>query len=741
MAQSGFTPIQLYFSTTASAAPSAGNLANGELALNITDGKLFYKDNGGVVQVLATKGAGSIGGSNTQVQYNNNGALAGSSNLTFDGTALTLGGNPTLSAGTANGVAYLNGSKVLTTGSALTFDGSSMVLNTSTSSDALRITQTGAGNALVVEDSANPDATPFVVNASGQVGVGTGSPSAALHISGDGFSGIFSTRYTSSASGNRFTFQKAYGTTASPAIVASGSIAGILDFSSYDGTQFVAQAEIKSEVDGIPGTNNMPGRLVFSTTAAGASTPTERMRIRSDGNISIGDGGSASQTLRIAKNTTGGATSASVNISSTIQSDVTTQASGFLSFFNTQAASFTLPTLQHFAAAQGTIGATSSVTNQYGFSAGASLTGATNNYGFYSNIAAGTGRWNFYANGTADNYFAGNLGLGVTPSAWNSSSKVLQLVGGNIEAFGSGALNLTQNGYRNSGGSFIYNNNGYASIYGQNSGSHQWYTAPSGTAGNAISFTQAMTLDASGNLGVGTTSPASATRLTLDYPGFVQMVMRSSGTDRISLYGDASVSAVDAKTNPLAFYAGGSERARIDSSGNFIFNKTTTGDGTVGSYISAGGTVSTTRAESTNATLNYVLYSTGAAAYRFYVGMGGTIFAQSTSISAISDRTLKENIRDLETGLSQVMALKPRRFDWKNGDAKNVAGFVAQEVEQVLPELVTDYVYNKGEDGNDIIKKSLKMGDILPTLVKAIQEQQAIITALTARVAALESNP
>ncbi len=55
MAQANFTPIQLYYSTTASAAPTSGNLANGELAINITDGKLFYKDNGGVVQTLAVK--------------------------------------------------------------------------------------------------------------------------------------------------------------------------------------------------------------------------------------------------------------------------------------------------------------------------------------------------------------------------------------------------------------------------------------------------------------------------------------------------------------------------------------------------------------------------------------------------------------------------------------------------------------------------------------------------------------
>lgn len=60
MAQSGYTPISIYNSTTASAAPSPSNLVNGELAINITDGKLYYKDNLGAVQTLATTGGTSV---------------------------------------------------------------------------------------------------------------------------------------------------------------------------------------------------------------------------------------------------------------------------------------------------------------------------------------------------------------------------------------------------------------------------------------------------------------------------------------------------------------------------------------------------------------------------------------------------------------------------------------------------------------------------------------------------------
>ena len=57
MSASGYTPISLYYSTTASATPLAANLTNGELAINITDGKLYYKDNSGVVKLLASNAA------------------------------------------------------------------------------------------------------------------------------------------------------------------------------------------------------------------------------------------------------------------------------------------------------------------------------------------------------------------------------------------------------------------------------------------------------------------------------------------------------------------------------------------------------------------------------------------------------------------------------------------------------------------------------------------------------------
>jgi hypothetical protein len=93
MAATGFTPIQLYSSATASAVPLAANLATGELAINTNDGKLYYKSSAGVVTLLAgAGGTGIVAGSNTQVQFNNSGVFGASANFTWSGTSLAVTG-------------------------------------------------------------------------------------------------------------------------------------------------------------------------------------------------------------------------------------------------------------------------------------------------------------------------------------------------------------------------------------------------------------------------------------------------------------------------------------------------------------------------------------------------------------------------------------------------------------------------------------------------------------------------
>jgi len=348
---------------------------------------------------------------------------------------------------------------------------------------------------------------------------------------------------------------------------------------------------------------------------------------------------------------------------------------------------------------------------------------------------------------------SGNLGLGVTPSAW-SSITALQIKNGFIGGLNNRVYVGANNYFEGSNNRYIATD--FATRYYQNAGQHIWETAPSGTAGNAISFTQAMTLDASGNLGVGTTSPSQRIHASAADP---RALLASTGTGHSawqcqntsgssyfgrdnaggSFFGTSNATVVySSSADPIIFYTNATERARIDSSGNLLVGKTTTADTTVGfSVIGAGGTqagcVTSTLSGNTNTNTTMQVYSTGAGAYRFYVGMAGTIFATSTSISAISDQRLKENVRDLDTGLDSIMALQPRRFDWKEGkgqDKKDVAGFIAQEFETVFPECVG--TSKAGEDG--IEYKNINHETLIPTLVKAIQEQQTLIQSLKARL-------
>lgn len=124
MAQSGYTPISLYYTTTALAAPTAGNLVNGELAINITDGKIYYKDNAGVVKLFGSSGdvsSISFGTTGLTPATATGGAVtvAGTLATTNGGTGLATVGSNGQVLGVSGGVlAYITPSG--TTGSNLT---------------------------------------------------------------------------------------------------------------------------------------------------------------------------------------------------------------------------------------------------------------------------------------------------------------------------------------------------------------------------------------------------------------------------------------------------------------------------------------------------------------------------------------------------------------------------------------------------------------------------------------------
>jgi hypothetical protein len=220
-----------------------------------------------------------------------------------------------------------------------------------------------------------------------------------------------------------------------------------------------------------------------------------------------------------------------------------------------------------------------------------------------------------------------------------------------------------------------------------------------------------------------------------------------SGTDGLSdVDGSASTPAIrgtDTNTgiffpaaDTIAFAEGGAECARFDSSGNLLVGTTNTSQSAgVGVKISPNGNV---WAVSPSAD-GYSLYNSSAGAYRFYVSSTGQISATVTAISGISDQRVKENIVDLDVGLDAVMALKPRKFDWKEGKGKDIKGdrgFIAQEFETVFPDLIDEWK-DPAPSGEEPYKSV--RADLIPVLVKAIQEQQAIINDLKARIETLES--
>jgi hypothetical protein len=208
--------------------------------------------------------------------------------------------------------------------------------------------------------------------------------------------------------------------------------------------------------------------------------------------------------------------------------------------------------------------------------------------------------------GTALVFDGSNLGINVTPSGW-TTYKALQI--GPFAAFAdsnTGNIDLSANRYNASGDKYI--NSGYASMLRQVDGAFKFFTAASGTAGNAITFTQAMTLTAAGSLGLGTTSPSfdDGTGMQISRTG-VATYRATNTTGNISLEMKATGSLVSIASRgsyPLIFEINGAEVSRFDSSGNFLVAKTSSGTSVVGFEARASGVLSNTVSGATGVFIN-----------------------------------------------------------------------------------------------------------------------------------------
>jgi hypothetical protein len=261
------------------------------------------------------------------------------------------------------------------------------------------------------------------------------------------------------------------------------------------------------------------------------------------------------------------------------------------------------------------IGSAVNVTNNYAI--------LINNQSTGSGTVTYTNRWGIYQEGASDlNYFAGNMllgstvnnglqlqvtgsayfsntvGIGIVPAAFVGAS-ALQVQYATVEGRSSlpSFAEYAANSYSDAGVR-KYIASDFASRYTQFQGQHIWLTAPSGTAGNNITFTQAMTLTAAGNLGIGSTSPAY--KLSVLGSALANMISWTDNVNNTGYLGIRSTAASIGADNNLVFETGATERMRITSAGNVLIGTTTD----AGQKLQVNGTARASEFNSTSGSLN-----------------------------------------------------------------------------------------------------------------------------------------
>ena len=274
--------------------------------------------------------------------------------------------------------------------------------------------------------------------------------------------------------------------------------------------------------------------------------------------------------------------------------------------------------------------------------------------------------------GTAMTLNSTGLGIGVTPSAWNSGYKAVELAS-NVGAWSAttGINDFSLNSFFNASSQWIYKTTATAALYRQQTGQHIWYNAPSGTAGNAITFTQAMTLDASGNLLVGATTNTNVSRI------FSRGTATSSALALQGASGDVALAQLTVG------------KFDNNTTTSQIFVRFTINDNSGGSgQINANG-------------------------------------ASQAAFGTFSDSRLKENILSLPSQLANILSLRPVEFDYKDGSGHQI-GFVAQEMQEVYSDAV-------GEQNGFLTVTGWSKTEA--RLVSAIKELAAKVQVLEAKLA------
>ena len=422
----------------------------------------------------------------------------------------------------------------------------------------------------------------------------------------------------------------------------------------------------------------------------------------------------------------------------------------------------------------GTLGITTPAINVTGSSTFTS--GSFTNLAYTGTLTGGTGVVNL-GSGQFYKDASGNVGIGTSSPSFkldvaNSTNTVVKIK--TTSAGSYGALQIF-NSTTNSEASIGFRDD-------SDSDATSWVIGKSVGVADAFGFyngSTRMLIDSSGNVGIGVTSPkawlstgggastgtSNSYRLYDDGASKTDSANNSYGLGFLNASGVFSYTAGTSGSH--AFYTANAERMRIDSSGNLCLGTTSTYLGTylfslqksLLSTTNGGGgivNINNNGATSTTKTYNSVLrltssgsgadcniVMTDSSAYNYYFGgAGGTLYCMggnsggvgltqgATSWASLSDATMKNVTGTYTTPLADIAQLEAVKFTWKDdSDNKPQVGVIAQSVLSVVPEAV---------DIDDKGILSVRYTELIPLMIAAIQEQQALIESLTTRLTVLE---
>jgi hypothetical protein len=332
----------------------------------------------------------------------------------------------------------------------------------------------------------------------------------------------------------------------------------------------------------------------------------------------------------------------------------------------------------------------------------------------------------------------GNIGVGVTPNTWTLGKSVsVGDVGSAVFGFG-GYSALGSGSYFNSGWKYSSSSSSQKpALFVASDGAFTFSSAAAGTAGNAISFTEVMGITNAGNVGIGTSSPTNYTNqrtLAVNGTTYGRIDLMAGGTVYGSLYGGSSGPTLSTGSAlPVMFETNGSERMRIDSSGNLGLGVT----GTVGGNTWKFGCVFTSLGlglACTNGSGNMANFYTSTSTFAGAITSSGS----STTYATSSDYRLKNIIGNLTGYKERIMALQPKQGTWKS-DGSEFKGFVAHEFAEQYQTAVTGEKDAVDAEGKPIYQGIQAGGsETIADLVALVQEQQSMIETLTTRLNALE---